>query len=395
MRSISFSSTGGASGDMILAALVDLGADPDIIRSHLESLPIEKFNIETCTTVRHGQRGRMLTVHVDDVEHPHRRLDDIRALIHNSQLDQSVKDLSIEVFQRLAEAEGAVHGKAPEDIHFHEVGAMDSIIDTVGSCLALHLLNVDAVRVGPLPIGSGSLECAHGVMPLPVPATANLLTGHRVTQTGLASELVTPTGAALLMTWQRLLCPPLDAETAETVMGTGTGFGSRELPDRPNMLRAILTESCPEDICRQPNTPRDCLVLECEIDDTVPELIGSLVEKITCAGSLDVYTTPIQMKKQRPGTLLTVLCRHTDRERFVEMIFRESTTFGIRERTTDRTVLDRRHESAITDYGPVRIKIGSFMGEDITRAPEHADCVLRATEHGVSIRRVYEAALRA
>lgn len=388
MNILRFDSVGGASGDMILGALIDLGADPGALRAELRSLGIESFELDAQVTAADGLRGTRVTVTVPDAHHPHRHLSDIRAIIEAGRLDPAVKKLSLHVFERLAAAEAAVHGTTPEAIHFHEVGAMDAIVDVTGACLALTQLRIDAIRLSPLPIGSGSVRCAHGVMPLPVPATAELLKGFAVSQTDEPFELVTPTGAALLTTWCSAL--PAPAGSAECILQrTGTGIGHRKLNGRPNILRASLLTPA-----TSASPTESCTVLECNVDDMNPELLGSLGARALEAGAWDVFMTPVQMKKQRPGTLLTILCRPEDRDRFVDLVFAETTSFGIREHRVSRTVLERRHETVDTVYGPVRIKIGSRHGQDITRSPEHADCAKCAERHGIPVRTVYEAALR-
>lgn len=311
----------------------------------------------------------------------------IRGILRRSRLPGRVKTLSLAVFTRLAEAEGRVHGVAPDDVHFHEVGAVDSIVDIVGACLALELLGIQAVDVGPLPEGQGFVRCAHGVMPIPVPATADLLKGHPVSLTREPFELVTPTGAALLMTWKSML--PAAGATSGRLQETGTGFGTRTLQDRPNLLRALLIDT------DTPPVGGDgaCLVLECNLDDSNPEWIGSLTTTLLEAGALDVFTTAVQMKKQRPGTLLTVLCPPAARDRMLDLIFRESTTFGIREHLTSRTMLERRHVSVTTAFGVIRVKEGLWQGDVVTRAPEHEDCAKAASRHAVPLRTVYAAAL--
>ena len=394
MKILQFDSVGGASGDMILASLVSLGADLGRIRKHIESLNIEKVTITADQVNEDGFAG--IRVNVDVVEHQHddhhhaRRLSDITSLIRQSSFAEDVKELSIAVFTKLAFAESEVHGVAPDKIHFHEVGAGDSIVEIVASCAALKELGVTAVAVSPLPLASGTVECAHGVMPIPAPATVILLKGHPMAATDETSELVTPTGAALLMTWKELMT--CSAAMTLNMVKAGHGFGHRRLKGRPNMLRAMLLEKAVESGGQEQDS---CLVLECNLDDTVPELLGSLTQKLMDTGALDVFTTAIQMKKQRPGTLLTVLCKPVDRERFLDLIFKESTTFGVREHLTKRAVLERRHVEVATPYGTVRIKIGTWKGVDITRAPEHEDCQRLAREKGVSVRIVYEAAVQA
>ena len=414
MRTLRFDSTGGASGDMILAALIDAGADATSLKTQLASLDIGEFYIVSEPASDHAFHGTRVTVsypHHD--RHPHRHLNDIEGLIDGSDLPEDVKLKSKQVFQRLAAAEARVHGTTPDEVAFHEVGAVDSIVDVVGSCLAMQMLNIESVDVSPLPVGRGTIEGAHGTMPVPVPATVELLKNHEISQTDEPFELVTPTGAALLMEWKET-GGPFDAAQGKrttdepyTPVGVGYGFGHRKLNARPNMLRATVLEYQDPSQSSQDSHPssraesRDlkqpgiCLVLECNLDDTIPELLGSLTQKLMSQGALDVFTTPVQMKKQRPGTLLTVLCDPTTRDTMVDTIFAESTTFGIREYLTHRTMLDRRHIEVETPYGKVRVKIGTWKGKDITHAPEHDDCVKCAEEHDVPIRSVYEAALRA
>jgi uncharacterized protein (DUF111 family) len=267
------------------------------------------------------------------------------------------------------------------------------------------MLGVERITVGPLPLGRGTIECRHGVLPNPAPATVALLKGQAVAQTDETAELVTPTGAALLMEWKaggrdqkseagesedrRTDVPPLDARHL-TLVGVGHGFGHFKLRGRPNLLRALLLETT----TAVPANRDECLVLECNLDDITPELIGSLCQKLMAAGALDAFTTAVQMKKQRPAALLTVLCHAPERDGLVDLIFTESTTFGIREYATSRTVLRRRVVEVATPYGPVRVKIGTWKSKDVSRSPEFDDCVRCAEQHGVPVKAVYEAACR-
>jgi len=302
-------------------------------------------------------------------------------------LPDAVKEASVRVFTRIAEVEARMHATTVDRIHFHEVGALDSIVDIAGCCLALHRLGVDGVIVGPLPQGRGTIRCAHGVYPNPAPATVELLKGMAVVQTEEPHELVTPTGAALLAAWKTMAAAPDGA----TVAKVGYGLGQRELAHRPNLLRAVLLEVDP-----QPRAAATAgLVLERNLDDVTPELIGALTQRLLAAGALEVFTTAAQMKKQRPGVLLTVLCTGAERETMLDLIFRESTTFGVREYAVQRTVLERRRVEVATPFGAVEVKIGAWRGEDVTWAPEMDDCVLRAQERGVPVRRVYESAQQA
>jgi uncharacterized protein (TIGR00299 family) protein len=405
VRILRFDSVGGASGDMILGALVGLGVDPHQLEHELASLGAERFSIAVAPFSSHGIGGVQAAVelgahghHAHDHGHdhahahgehthaPHRGLREIAAMIERSALPPPVRELSLRVFRRIAEAEAKIHGTTVEEIHFHEVGAMDSIVDVVGGCLALHRLRVDSVVIGPLPIGHGTIRCAHGTYPSPAPATVELLAGAAVEQVDEPFETVTPTGAALLTTWKTADALPAGAR----VVAASYSFGHRRLNHRPNLLRATLFEA---DALTA--APASCLVLECNLDDTSPELIGALTVRLLEAGALDVFTAAIQMKKQRPGVLLTVLCEPAQREPLLDLIFRGSTTFGVRAYPVERTVLARRHETVNTPYGPIRVKIGTWKGADVTRAPEFEDCARAAREQDVPVRAVYEAALRA
>jgi len=337
----------------------------------------------------HGLHGVRVIVEAPDPAEPghghppHRNLQDIREILAQADLPERVLATSLRVFERIAEAEAAVHNTTVDQIHFHEVGALDSIADIVGGCLALDMLQVDHVVVAPLPLGCGTVECAHGTYPTPAPATTLLLRGFPVSPTNEPFELVTPTGAALLTTWASLSQVP----AASRITAVGHGFGHRTLQSRPNLLRATVYET--EDA--QPGT-EVCLVLECQVDDTQPELVGALMDRLLAAGALDAFTTPVQMKKQRPGTLITVLSTDAGRDAMLDLLFRESTTFGVREYHTRRTTLDRRSMTVNTVFGPVRVKVGAWHGEDVTLSPELEDCRTLAAERGVAVRAVYEAA---
>lgn len=392
MNMLRFDSVGGASGNMILGALIDLGVPVEGLKEVLGTLPFGDFSLVVEPASSHGLHGQRVRVLADDPPagppgeqaHAHgRHLSDVEQIIDRGHLPAAVRDQAAAVFRRLAEAEAAVHGTTPERVHFHEVGAIDSIIDVVGCCWALHALDVEAIWIGALPVGQGTHRCAHGVMPLPVPATVELLRERIPMQpTDESCELVTPTGAALLSTWPR-------ADRAEGVVRrSGCGFGTRTLAGRPNLIRATLLEPA---IQVPPGTDR-CTVLECNLDDTTPEIVGALCEQLMQRGALDVFSTSALMKKQRPGILLTVLCRPEDRDAFVETLFRESTTFGIRCRETERLILDRSESTVTTRYGTIRLKTGTWRGECITVSPELDDCRRAATEHGVPVRKVYVAA---
>ncbi len=393
MKLLRFDSVGGASGDLILGALLDLGVPVDAIQVPLNNLGIGNVELVPEPGVYHGWHGTRLTVHV--VKEPDTRacnLETIRFLLRNGPLPERTRRLSECTFERLAGAEAQVHGIHPQDVHFHEVGAADAIADIVGNCLALEWLGIEGVWVGPLPQGVGTVVCRHGTLPNPPPAVVELLKGHPIELTTENAELVTPTAAALLMTW-KTECASVPDSSCGTVLGYGCGMGHYRLVDRPNLLRVVLLD-CPSPEARVADTYH-VLVLECEVDDLTPEMFGALLDRLLAQGALDAYFTPIQMKKQRPAILLTVLTRPPDRDALLDIIFRESTTFGVREYRARRTLLPRRQVAVKTAYGVIRVKFGTWKGVTVTRAPEFEDCLLASREHRVPLRRVYEAALLA
>ncbi|QBG47161.1 nickel pincer cofactor biosynthesis protein LarC [Verrucomicrobia bacterium S94] len=394
-RTLHFESIGGASGDMILGALVGLGVSVNELNEELKSLKVDPFEIVVDEIIEQGMsgvRGKVLLHaphhhHHDHAHHDHhhgRHLSTIKKLIEASALPDFVKFQALDVFQRIGEAEAAIHGVDIEKIHFHEVGAMDSIVDIVGCCLARYKLGVDEVSIRSLPQGHGTIECAHGTYPNPAPATLRILEGFPVQEVDEPFELVTPTGAALISTWRTAVVPKAVSRAVKTVYS----FGHRKLNGRPNLLRATLYETLED------QTPDEVLVLECNLDDMTPELVGGLFDSLLEAGALDVFNTPVQMKKNRPGTLLTVLCLPTDREKMLGMIFAESTTFGIRERLEKRTVLERSFQTVKTPFGDVRLKVGKRGGEVITVSPEIEDCRRLARENKVAVIDVYNAAVQ-
>lgn len=385
MKVLQLQGVGGASGDMVLAALISLGVDPAALERTLAPLVPASLRLRAIPCRSHGLQGAQVRVEVMESVPGPRRWDGIRERIRDAALPPQVEQEAVAVFQRLAEAEAEVHGIAPEAVEFHEIGALDSIVDVVGACLGRMWLGVDRVVVSPLPLGQGTVECAHGLYPTPAPATAVLLRGFPVVQTSEPFELVTPTGAALLRSWASAEGLPDGAR----ITATGHGFGHRELLGRPNLLRAVLYDWTPDPVTAP------CQVLECQLDDTVPELIGHVTQALMAAGAYDVYTTPVYMKKQRPGVLVTVLASMETRDRLLDLLFRETTTLGVREATVQRTMLPRRSEEVATRFGPVRVKIGVWDGAEVTASPEMDDCVERAAEYGASVRQVWEAAQRA
>lgn len=381
---------------MLLGALIGLGVPVGELNEELKSLQVDPFEIMVEDVVEQGMSGVRAKVVVHEHHHPPhhhgdhhvehgRHLSTILKLINASSLPEPVKKAASDVFRRIGEAEAAIHNVNIEKIHFHEVGAMDSIVDIVGCCLALNKLGVDGVSIRSLPQGHGTIECAHGTYPNPAPATLRILEGFPTQQVDEPFELVTPTGAALLSSWRTADGPSAGSRAGRSAYS----FGQRQLKHRPNLLRATLYEG--EAVPSV--TEEEVLILECNLDDMTPELIGCLCDRVLEHGALDVFTTPVFMKKQRPGVLLTVMSRNTDRDRMLDIIFEESTTFGIRERVERRTVLARKIETVLTPFGKVGIKIGSRRDRIVTITPELEDCRKRAAESGVPVRKVYDVAL--
>ncbi|HXJ59475.1 MAG TPA: nickel pincer cofactor biosynthesis protein LarC [Verrucomicrobiae bacterium] len=332
----------------------------------------------------HGQE------HEHEHEHGHgRTFAEIRDLITRSRLSDWVKQKAIAVFQRVANAEGKIHGYPAEQVHFHEVGAVDSIVDIVGACVGLELLDRPRVLAGPVVEGTGWVHCAHGRFPLPAPATLEILAerGVSITQCAEPHELVTPTGAALLAEFAEGFGPMQGLK----LLRVGYGLGSRDNQTRPNVLRAVLAEAGAE----VHDWERDTVtVLETNLDDTNAEWLGNLAEQALAQGALDVVCTPAQMKKNRPGVLLTILCADAQADQFCALILRETTAFGVRRHQVERRKLRREQITVETPYGPVEVKLGRLDGQVVQAAPEYESCRRIAEQKRVPLKSVYEAALR-
>ena len=383
MNLLRIDSVGGASGDMCLAMLADLGADLELVSKQIAQAEPGEFRISAQKSQTKHLAGTCVSVQVEE-QHHHRHLAQILSIIDRSALCKQAKEMAARTFARLARAEGKVHGISHDEVHFHEVGALDSIVDILGACAALNMLGIDAVDVGPLPTGSGTIECAHGVMPVPVPATSELLTGHEIISTGERTELVTPTGAALLMEWKSSLKP--SHSCGLELSKSGYGIGRKKL-NRPNAIRGmILTDTSLSTLSDE------CLELQTNLDDISAEQIAWLQKRLMEDGALDVLSDPVAMKKNRTGTLLTVLCRPADSERLKDLIFRESSSLGIRESFKLRSVLRRKTVEVQTQYGVIRVKTGMIGDKTVTRSPEYEDCARAAREKNVPFKAVYEAA---
>jgi uncharacterized protein (TIGR00299 family) protein len=377
----------GISGDMTLGALVDAGVPLESLNEAVASLGLPGCRLVAQEVKKHGFRATQVTVEYQH-EHVHRHLHHITAMIASSRLTDRQKQTANRIFTKLAEAEAKVHGTTIEKVHFHEVGAADSIADIVGAAVGWDLLGVDRIAASPVPTGSGRVKIAHGDVSVPAPATAELLQGIPLAESAVQCELTTPTGAAILATLAESF-GPLPAMTIQCI---GYGAGQKELAEQPNVLRLLLGETA--DAASEVETDQVC-ALETNLDDSSGELIGYAITRLWDAGALDVYTTAIQMKKNRPGVILTVLCRPEDVERMEAILFRETTTLGVRRWKMDRHVLRREARSVETPWGPVEGKIGWLAPDAARFAPEFESCRRIAAEHDVPLREVYEAAQRA
>ncbi|MBC8242803.1 MAG: nickel pincer cofactor biosynthesis protein LarC [Verrucomicrobia bacterium] len=406
----------GISGDMFLGAMIDLGVDASALEAELAKLNLDGYQLHNGRKTKANIEGVKFDVHLlpakgDDHSHEHghshshshdangghsheRTFADIQSLINASALSDWVKDKSIAVFRRVAVAEGKVHGMPPGEVHFHEVGAVDSIIDIVGGCIALELLGKPRLLAAPVTEGTGWVDCAHGRFPVPTAATLEILGARGVTvnQCDEPHELVTPTGAALLAEFAESF-GLMRGVTPERI---GYGLGTRDMLTRPNVLRAVLGQAAAAPEAEPLDWERDTVtVIETNLDDINAEHLGHFVETALEAGALDVFHTPIQMKKNRPGVLLTVLCAAADADRFSEKILRETTALGIRRHAAERRKLRREVVTVETPLGQVRVKLGRLNGELVQSAPEYESCRDVAAKAGVPLKAVYTAAQKA
>jgi pyridinium-3,5-bisthiocarboxylic acid mononucleotide nickel chelatase len=384
-RVVYFDCASGASGDMLLGAVVDLGLPIDELRDDLGRLGVEGWRIESRRVDRSGLAATKVDVLTETGGQPHRHLRHVLAILDGSSLEAEVKERAAALFRRLAEAEAAVHGTTPEKVHFHEVGALDSIVDIVGGVLALRWLSPARFVASPLNVGTGTVTMSHGTFAVPPPATARLVEGAPVYGAG-EGELLTPTGA-LLVTAHASEYGPLPLMRVER---TGHGAGGRDTKGRPNVLRLVVGSEVVAGA-----TPERVLVLETEVDDAPPQLLGSLIEKLLAAGAVDAFLTPVQMKKGRPGVLVTAVAPPAAREAVEEVLFRETTTLGVRRQEWERTTLDRETRTVDTAYGPIRVKIGHRRGVVYNAWPEFGDCERAAAAHGTAVKEVLAAALAA
>ena len=435
MKTLYLDLISGIAGDMFVAALLDLGVDAKKLERELKKLKLGGYHLHISRQQKSSISGIKFDVHLaHDHDHAHghdhhhetacglhvhehshdhhhdhghehghshdgqRNFSEIKQLIFRSKLSVWVKQKSIAVFARIAEAEGKIHGLPPSEVHFHEVGAVDSIVDIVGAAIALELLGKPRVIASPVTEGTGWIRCAHGRFPVPAPATLAILgaRGIGITQCEEPHELVTPTGAALLAEFAESF-GAMEGLVAEKI---GFGLGTRDNKTRPNVLRAVLGSSAKTQTTKSKTTGLDwetdrVAVLETNLDDCTGEILGAFAETALAAGALDVFHTPIQMKKNRPGVLLTVLCAEADADKFSEMILRETTAFGVRKTIAERRKLRREFTEVATPHGKVTVKVGRLGGKVVQAAPEFESAKKLAAKAGVPVKQIFEAAVQA
>ena len=386
-RVVYVDAVGGLAGDMILGALLDAGADAAAVDAGLRALALDGLALTAVTVTRRGIAAKHVMVASPQDDAVHRDWANIRTLVDAAPLPPRVRERAQAVFAALARAEGRVHGVAPEEVHFHEVGALDAIGDVCGIALALESLGIDELECSPLPLARGFVESAHGRLPLPAPATLELLRGAPLHGVEGDVELVTPTGAAVVAALASGFGPP----PALRLEALGYGAGTRELADRPNVVRVLVGER----VGAPASAGAAAVVIETNLDDLSPELVPDAAERCFAAGALDVWVTPVQMKKGRPGVVLSALARPAQERAVAHAILRETTALGVRVTTARRWELERRWVTVHVDGEPVRVKLGVLEGETVNAAPEHDDCVAVARRSGRPTKDVWAAALAA
>lgn len=383
MKTLYFDCFSGVSGNMLLGALIGLGYPVENLKSIVAALGLDESIIRVSSDNSYGFQSTLVLVE-NPPDQPVRNLSSVFEMIDSTDFDTAATRSAKDVFHKLAHAESKVHGTSIENIHFHEVGAIDALVDILGVCDAVQYLKVDKIICSPLPLGHGTVECAHGTLPVPVPATVELLKGYPTYSSGRKGEHVTPTGAALVTT----LSDQFGRPESMTMLATAFGSGTRRFESGPpNLLRAILAKTKTE--------PRrlDELVVETNIDDMNPEFFGPLMDNLFVAGAKDVTFTPCQMKKNRPGILVSIICGRQTLDKVAGVLFSESTTIGIRISPVERIVCDRRWEEVTTQYGPIRIKISSHLGMKMGIKPEIEDCKKIADEKNVPLQKVCDEAV--
>jgi len=417
MKTLYFDCFSGISGDMTIGALLDLGLDFDYLKSELKKLAVDGYELGASRVTRsnlsamkfdvlmggrekhehqqHLDHGHQHEPHESEHDHDpggshfHRKASEILTMIRESSLNANTRRIASDIFTKLAISEGKVHHIAPEDVEFHEVGAVDSIVDTVGAAIGFDALGIERFLCSAINIGSGFIHCQHGVFPVPAPATADLLRHATIYQKHVQTELVTPTGAAILAA----VVNRFEAMKGFAIDRIGYGAGTKQFPDFPNCLRLMVGEERAASMGSGSSSP--VIVIEANIDDMSPQNFGYVTETLLAAGALDVFTVPIQMKKSRPGQLLQVLAPPDLADALSRIILQETTTIGIRRHSAERTILAREFVTADTEFGPVKIKVSRMDGEVVNFAPEYEDCARIARERNVPLKRIQSLAVTA
>ncbi|HEV2176624.1 MAG TPA: nickel pincer cofactor biosynthesis protein LarC [Terriglobia bacterium] len=378
----------GVSGDMFLGACLDAGLPVEQLQAELAKLRLGAYEFRTARVLRGGIAGMHVEIAVPGAQ-PERHLEDIAGLIRESVLGEPVKRRAIAMFTRLAEVEGKLHAKPANRVHFHEVGAVDAILDIVGAAVAVELLGISELICSPLNVGGGRVAAAHGSLPVPAPATAELLRGAPVYSSGVEAELVTPTGAVIVTTLASGFgpVPPMKLDRI------GYGAGARDFPGWPNLVRLLAGDAASNPEPRIPNRDGDKVaVIEANVDDMSPQVYGYFVERALEAGALDVTCSPVQMKKNRPGLAISLMCAPEGAIALAEMLFQETTTIGVRVHEARRMCLEREVVTVETEHGPVRVKVARRAGKVVNVAPEYEDCQRLARKRSVPLKEVMLAA---
>jgi pyridinium-3,5-bisthiocarboxylic acid mononucleotide nickel chelatase len=385
MKTLYFDCFAGASGDMILGAMVSAGVDPRALSEQLGLLSVQGFAVDFATVNRSGisaTYARVQTAH----EHAHRHLGDILKIISESRLSETVKERAGKIFSLLAAAEAHVHNEPIDHVHFHEVGALDAIVDVVGAAICFDLLGIERFVCSPLHVGSGTVDMAHGRFPVPPPAVTELLKHAPVYATDIKGELVTPTGAAIIAT----VCAEFGPLPKMSISDTGYGAGTREYEKFPNVLRVIIGEDAADDSSAPAG--EQLWMLETNIDDLSPQVLGHVMDRAFDLGALDCYFTPIQMKKNRPAVLLSILCRSNEKEKLSQLVFLETTTLGLRSYAVRRQALERETARVETPYGPIDVKVARLNDRESKSMPEYEQCRAAARRANVPLRVVEDEA---
>jgi uncharacterized protein (TIGR00299 family) protein len=380
MKVLCYDCFSGISGDMNLGAMIDLGIDILYLRSELGKLNLNGWELVAEKAQRHGITGTIVTVRQTVHEHAHRHLSDIEKIISGSSLPEVVKQLSMKIFKKIATAEAAVHGIDIEEVHFHEVGAIDSIIDIAGAAICFNALNVGAVYVSEVELGGGFVNCDHGKLPVPAPATAEIIKGIPVRTGGVDFEATTPTGAAILS----VLGTEFGSVSHVKIEKTGYGVGHKDHPAIPNLLRVHLGETSETE-----GSGHKAILIESNIDDMNPEFYDHISDRLFKAGASDVYCSQIIMKKGRPGVVLNVICEQGLEDMIKEIIFTESTTLGIRTFDFRKDTLAREFGKLNTVYGEVTVKRSFYKGKEVSVKPEYEECRKIASERNIPVKEVY------